>query len=96
MRLFGSLARGDAQAGSDVDFRRHIPVSARRSDDDLLADILDAAKVGAQTGERGRGVLDADPVIRFAAEAVLGRIVDAASELGTEVKETASGVPGEK
>jgi uncharacterized protein with HEPN domain len=68
-------------------------VSARRSDDDLLADIVEAAGVGAQIVERGREAFDADPVIRFAAEAVVGRIGDAASKLGTEVKEATGNVP---
>jgi Uncharacterized conserved protein len=68
-------------------------VSAGRSDDDLLADILEAVEVGAQIVARGRQAFDADPVIRFAGEAVAGRIGEAASKLGPEVKDATSDVP---
>jgi hypothetical protein len=49
--------------------------------------------VGAQIVESGRETFDADPVVRYAAEAVVGRIGDAASKLGTEVKADISTVP---
>ena len=68
-------------------------MTAHRSDDDLIADILEACGVGAQIIERGREAFDADPVIRYAAETVVGRIGDAASKLGTAVKADISGVP---
>ena len=64
-----------------------------RSDDDLVADILEACGVGSQIVARVREAFDADPVIRYAAETLVGRIGDAASKLRTEVKADISGVP---
>jgi uncharacterized protein with HEPN domain len=50
----------------------------RRPADKLLDDILQAAAVAAAIVRRGREQFEADPVAQFGAEAVVGRIGDAA------------------
>ena len=58
----------------------------RRPVDKLLDDILQAADVAAEIVRRGRERFESDPVAQFGAEAVVGRIGDAASKLPAEVR----------
>lgn len=57
----------------------------RRPVDRLLEDILLAADVADQIVTRGREQFDRDLVVQFGAEAVVGRIGDAASKLPADV-----------
>ncbi|MEX1008138.1 MAG: hypothetical protein WD271_09890 [Acidimicrobiia bacterium] len=68
-------------------------MSARRSDAALLDDIREAGDVGAAIVSNGRAAFDADPVLRFASEAVIARIRDAASKLAEETTDAISEVP---
>ena len=58
----------------------------KRSADKLLDDILQAAAVADEIPRRGRANFESDPVAQFGAEAVVGRIGDAASKLPEEVQ----------
>lgn len=68
-------------------------MSARRSDAAVLDDICEAAEVSAEIVANGRAAFDADPVLRFAAEAVVARIGDASSKLSDETVDAISEVP---
>jgi hypothetical protein len=50
----------------------------------VLDDVCEAAKVAAEIVSNGRAAFDADPVLRFAAEAVVARIGDASSKLSDD------------
>ena len=53
----------------------------KRSVDKLLDDIIQAAAVADEIVRRGRANFESDPVAQFGAEAVIGRIGDAAAKL---------------
>lgn len=53
----------------------------RRSAGKVLGDLLDAADAAEELVGRGRAVFDEDRLLRLAAEAVIGRIGDAAEKL---------------
>lgn len=55
-----------------------------RSDDERVADILEATDQLAQLVERGRAVFDADFVVRLAVERLLEIIGEAASAMSDE------------
>lgn len=65
----------------------------RRPVDKLLEDITLAADVAQEIVGRGRGHFEDDLVTQFGAEAVVGRIGDAASKLPEEVRESMPGLP---
>jgi uncharacterized protein with HEPN domain len=65
----------------------------RRSVDKLLDDILQAAAVGDEIVRRGREQFETDLVAQFGAEAVVGRIGDAASKLPEEVRASMPDLP---
>lgn len=52
-----------------------------RSAAKVLADLLDAAEAAADLVARGRSTYDEDRLLRLAAEAIVGRIGDAAKKL---------------
>ena len=57
----------------------------RRPVEKLLDDIIQAAEVAAEIVRRGRERFETDPVTQFSAEAVVGRIGDAAAKLPEQV-----------
>jgi hypothetical protein len=57
----------------------------KRPVDKLLDDIVQAAEVAGEIVRRGRVAFESDPVAQYGAEAVIGRIGDAASKLSGEV-----------
>jgi uncharacterized protein with HEPN domain len=59
----------------------------------LLDDIVEAAAVAAEIVQRGREGFESDAVAQFGAEAVVGRIGDAASKLPEEVRASMPGLP---
>jgi uncharacterized protein with HEPN domain len=65
----------------------------RRPVDKLLDDMLQASAVAAEIVRRGREVFEADPVAQYGAEAVVGRIGDAASKLPEHVRAAMPGLP---
>ena len=65
----------------------------RRPVEKLLEDLLLAADVADEIVQRGRDHFESDLVSQFGAEAVVGRIGDAASKLSEEVRESMPGVP---
>jgi uncharacterized protein with HEPN domain len=65
----------------------------KRPVDRLLDDIIKAAEVAEEIVRRGRADFDADPVAQFGAEAVVGRIGDAASKLPEEVRASVPEIP---
>ena len=65
----------------------------RRPADKLLDDMLQAADVAAEIVRRGREAFEADPVAQFGAEAVVGRIGDAASKLPDEIRAAMPDLP---
>jgi uncharacterized protein with HEPN domain len=58
----------------------------KRPVDKLLDDIVQAADVADEIVRRGRASFESDPVAQFGAEAVVGRIGDAASKLDEEIR----------
>ena len=56
----------------------------RRDPKKVVGDFLEACDQAAEIVDRGRGRYDADEIHRLAAEAVLGRIGDAAKKLTAE------------
>jgi uncharacterized protein with HEPN domain len=65
----------------------------KRPADRLLDDILQAAAVAAEIVRRGPANFESDPVTQFGAEAVVGRIGDAASKLDEEVRAAMPEIP---
>jgi uncharacterized protein with HEPN domain len=65
----------------------------RRSADKLLDDILRAADVADEIVRRGREGFESDLVAQFGAEAVIGRIGDAASKLPEDVRAAMPDLP---
>jgi uncharacterized protein with HEPN domain len=65
----------------------------KRPVDKLLEDILRATEVADEIVRRGRERFEADQVAQFGAEAVVGRIGDAASKLPEEVRASMPGLP---
>jgi uncharacterized protein with HEPN domain len=65
----------------------------KRSVDKLLDDIMQAAQVADEIVRRGRKGFESDPVAQFGAEAVVGRIGDAASKLPEEVRTSMPEIP---
>jgi uncharacterized protein with HEPN domain len=65
----------------------------KRPVDKLLDDILEAAAVAAEIVRRGWESFQSDPVAQFGAEAVVGRIGDAASKLPEEVRTSMPDLP---
>jgi len=65
----------------------------RRPVDKLLEDISLAADVADEIVQRGRDHFETDLVTQFGAEAVVGRIGDAASKLPEEVRASMPGLP---
>jgi uncharacterized protein with HEPN domain len=65
----------------------------RRPVEKLLDDILQAADVAAEIARRGRERFESDLVAQFGAEAVVGRIGDAASKLPEEVRASMPDLP---
>jgi uncharacterized protein with HEPN domain len=65
----------------------------RRPVDKLLEDITLAADVAHEIVDRGRDHFESDLVTQFGAEAVVGRIGDAASKLPEEVRAAMPGLP---
>ncbi len=59
----------------------------------LLEDIQDAIEVGNEIVRTSRSRYDQDPVVRYAAEAVIGHIGDAATKLPSETREVMPEVP---
>lgn len=69
---------------------------SRRSIEKLLGDILDACDAGTELVEHGRDAFDQDRMLRLAAEAIIGRIGDAAAKLRDQAEsELPAGVPWE-
>jgi uncharacterized protein with HEPN domain len=65
----------------------------KRPVDKLLDDIVQAADVADEIVRRGRASFESDPVAQFGAEAVVGRIGDAASKLDEEIRASMPGIP---
>jgi uncharacterized protein with HEPN domain len=65
----------------------------KRPVDKLLDDIVRAAEVADEIVRSGREAFDSDPVAQFGAEAVVGRIGDAASKLPEEVRASMPELP---
>ena len=65
----------------------------RRPVDKLLEDIIPAADVAREIVDRGRDRFESDLVTQFGAEAVVGRIGDAASKLPEEVRASMPDLP---
>jgi uncharacterized protein with HEPN domain len=65
----------------------------RRPVDKLLEDIILAADVAREIVDRGREQFESDLVAQFGAEAVVGRIGDAASKLPEDVRASMPGLP---
>jgi uncharacterized protein with HEPN domain len=65
----------------------------KRSVDKLLDDIMQAAQVADEIVRRGRATFESDAVAQFGAEAVVGRIGDAASKLPQEVRGSMPEIP---
>jgi uncharacterized protein with HEPN domain len=65
----------------------------KRSVDKLLDDIIEAAAVADEIVRRGRANFESDPVAQFGAEAVVGRIGDAASKLPEVVRASMPDLP---
>lgn len=65
----------------------------KRPVDKLLDDIIQAAEVADEIVRRGREAFESDPVMQFGAEAVVGRIGDAASKLPEEVRASMPDLP---
>lgn len=67
---------------------------SRRPVDKIVADLLDAVQAPSDLVKRGREAYESDRMLRFAGEALIGRIGDSASklrdQLGDEIPE---GVP---
>lgn len=59
----------------------------------LLGDILLATDVAAEIVEQGQAQFAKDLVLKFSAEAAIGRIGDAASKLPAEVRDAIPDVP---
>jgi uncharacterized protein with HEPN domain len=59
----------------------------------VLADIEDAGDAAREIVARGRDSWDDDRLLRFAGEAVVGRLADAATRLPDEVKRAMPDVP---
>jgi uncharacterized protein with HEPN domain len=65
----------------------------KRSVDKLLDDIINAAAVADEIVRRGRASFEADPVAQFGAEAMVGRIGDAAAKLPDEIRAAMPPIP---
>ena len=65
----------------------------KRPVDKLLDDILQASRVAAEIVHRGREHFESDLVAQFGAEAVVGRIGDAAVKLPYEVRAAMPDLP---
>jgi uncharacterized protein with HEPN domain len=65
----------------------------KRPVDKLLDDIIQAAEVADEIVRRGRDRFKSDAVAQYGAEAVVGRIGDAASKLPEEVRASMPGIP---
>jgi uncharacterized protein with HEPN domain len=65
----------------------------KRPVDKLLDDIVEAAAVAAEIVRRGWESFQSDPVAQYGAEAVVGRIGDAASKLPEEVRTAMPDLP---
>ena len=65
----------------------------KRPVDKLLDDILQASRVAAEIVDRGREHFESDLVAQFGAEAVVGRIGDAAAKLPCEVRAAMPDLP---
>lgn len=65
----------------------------RRTVDEVLADIEDAAAAAAELVGRGKTAWDDDRMLRLAGEAIIGRIADAAGRLPKNVKAAIREVP---
>jgi uncharacterized protein with HEPN domain len=65
----------------------------KRSVEKLLDDMLQAAEVADEIVRRGRERFESDPVAQFGAEAVVGRLGDAASKLPEEVRASMPAIP---
>jgi uncharacterized protein with HEPN domain len=65
----------------------------KRPIDKLLEDILRATEVADEIVRRGRERFETDLVAQFGAEAVVGRIGDAAWKLPEEVRASMPGLP---
>jgi uncharacterized protein with HEPN domain len=64
-----------------------------RRADSVLADIEEAAAAAAELVARGKSVWKKDRLIRFAGEAIIGRLADAAGRLPEGVKTAIPDVP---
>ncbi|HEV2895898.1 MAG TPA: HepT-like ribonuclease domain-containing protein [Actinomycetota bacterium] len=58
-----------------------------------MEDIVRAAEVADEIVRRGQRRFESDPVAQFGAEAVVGRVGDAASKLPEEVRASMPGLP---
>ena len=76
--VFGSVARGEAHPGSDID---------------LLADLAGTADAAAELVGLGKQRWDAERPLRLAGEAVIGRRGDIATKVPDEVIEAAPEIP---
>jgi uncharacterized protein with HEPN domain len=65
----------------------------KRPVDKLLDDIIEAAAVADEIVRRGRASFESDAVAQYGAEAVVGRIGDAASKLPQEVRASMPAIP---
>ena len=65
----------------------------KRPVDKLLDDIIQAAEVADEIVRRGRASFESDAVAQFGAEAVVGRIGDAASKLPEQVRGSMPEIP---
>ena len=65
----------------------------KRPVDRLLDDIIEAAEVADEIVRRGRARFESDPVAQFGAEAVVGRIGDAAAKLPEAVRASMPEIP---
>jgi uncharacterized protein with HEPN domain len=65
----------------------------KRPVDKLLDDILQTSRVAAEIVHRGRELFESDLVAQFGAEAVVGRIGDAAAKLPDEVRAAMPDLP---
>jgi uncharacterized protein with HEPN domain len=65
----------------------------KRSVDKLLDDIIQAAAVADEIVRRGRANVESDPVAQCGAEAVIGRIGDAAAKLSDGARMAMPDVP---
>jgi len=62
---------------------------------EIVADIQDAGAAAADLVAKGKEAWDADRLLRFAGEAVIGRIAEAAGRLPKEVTDAIADVPWE-